>query len=99
MPTYEYRCGHCGHQFEEFQSMSAEPFEICPSCGHAALKRVFGGGAGMIFKGSGFYLTDYRKAGPTESTNTKQSSATTPSAGETKQTKTPTPPKEGSGGT
>jgi len=61
MPTYEYRCAACAHTFEEFQSMTADPFEICPQCGKPSLKRVMGGGAGMIFKGSGFYLTDYRK--------------------------------------
>jgi putative FmdB family regulatory protein len=72
MPTYEYRCAACAHTFEEFQSMTAEPFEICPHCGKPTLKRVIGGGAGMIFKGSGFYLTDYKK-GPSEA-STKSSS-------------------------
>ena len=61
MPTYEYRCAACAHTFEEFQSITAEPFQICPHCGKSTLRRVLGGGAGMIFKGSGFYLTDYKK--------------------------------------
>jgi putative FmdB family regulatory protein len=67
MPTYEYRCAACAHTFEEFQSMTADPFEICPQCGKSTLKRVMGGGAGLIFKGSGFYLTDYRKGGSSSS--------------------------------
>lgn len=63
MPTYDYKCMHCGHIFEEFQPMSAAPLIKCPQCGKDALKRVFSTGAGMIFKGQGFYLTDYKKSG------------------------------------
>lgn len=63
MPTYEYRCGSCAHEFEEFQSMSAEPLRVCPQCEDAALERLIGAGAGLIFKGSGFYETDYRSEG------------------------------------
>ncbi len=66
MPTYEYRCTGCGHDFEDFQSMTAEPLAICPQCGRSTLKRLLGGGGGMIFKGSGFYGTDYRKNGGRE---------------------------------
>ena len=62
MPTYDYRCSECGHTFEEFQSMSAESLITCPNCKRPALKRLMGGGAGMIFKGSGFYLTDYKSS-------------------------------------
>ncbi|HUI10561.1 MAG TPA: zinc ribbon domain-containing protein [Bacteroidota bacterium] len=61
MPTYEYLCRHCGHTFEEFQSMTEEPLVRCPKCGTDALARVMGTGGGVIFKGSGFYLTDYKK--------------------------------------
>lgn len=61
MPTYEYACAKCGHRFEEFQSMSAAPLTRCPKCGKKSLKRLVGGGAGLIFKGSGFYITDYKK--------------------------------------
>ncbi|HAL56032.1 MAG TPA: FmdB family transcriptional regulator [Bacteroidetes bacterium] len=61
MPTYDYRCKECGHAFEELQSMSADALIECPSCGKPALKRLMTAGAGMIFKGSGFYLTDYKK--------------------------------------
>ncbi len=60
MPTYEYKCEACGYQFERFQSMSAEPVKRCPECGKAKVKRLIGTGAGLIFKGSGFYITDYR---------------------------------------
>ena len=61
MPTYEYACGRCGHTFEEFQSITSKPLRKCPKCGRSALKRLVGGGAGLIFRGSGFYLTDYKK--------------------------------------
>ena len=60
MPTYEYVCGGCGHEFEEFQSITAKPLRKCPECGKQQLKRLIGTGAGVIFKGSGFYETDYR---------------------------------------
>ena len=59
MPTYEYKCSNCGHTFEYFQTMKAEPLTVCPKCG-GQLKRVIGTGAGPIFKGSGFYHTDYK---------------------------------------
>ncbi len=60
MPTYDYRCKACNHEFEEFQSMSAKPLKKCPECGKPKLERLIGTGAGVIFKGSGFYETDYR---------------------------------------
>jgi len=63
MPTYEYQCRRCQHRFEQFQSMSAEPLEICPKCG-GPVERLVSGGAGIISKGSGFHATDYLKAGP-----------------------------------
>jgi len=61
MPTYEYLCQKCGHEFEQFQSMRDEPLAQCPKCKKKALKRLVGGGAGLIFKGTGFYITDYKK--------------------------------------
>ena len=61
MPTYEYKCNRCGHHFEEFQSMNDKPIESCPKC-NGKVKRLIGAGAGMIFKGSGFYLTDYKRS-------------------------------------
>lgn len=60
MPTYEYACKSCKHAFEEFQSIKAAPLKKCPECGKAALERLIGTGAALIFKGSGFYQTDYR---------------------------------------
>ncbi len=60
MPTYDYRCDHCGHEFELFQSMTAKVRRKCPDCGEPRLKRLIGTGGGVIFKGSGFYQTDYR---------------------------------------
>jgi putative FmdB family regulatory protein len=60
MPTYEYACDACGHQFEEFQSIKAKPTTVCPKCKKKKVKRLISGGAGFLFKGSGFYITDYR---------------------------------------
>lgn len=60
MPTYDYKCDACEHAWEEFQSIKAEPTKKCPSCGKKKARRLIGGGAGLIFRGSGFYLTDYR---------------------------------------
>ncbi len=61
MPTYEYECEGCGHAFEEFQYMSDKPLRKCPKCGKMKLQRLIGSGAGIIFKGSGFYETDYKR--------------------------------------
>ncbi|HEY6951461.1 MAG TPA: zinc ribbon domain-containing protein [Bacteroidota bacterium] len=74
MPTYEYLCRECGHSFDEYQRMTADPLVVCPNCGKHALKRVMGTGGGLIFKGSGFYQTDYKKNGssPSGSTSTKK---------------------------
>jgi putative FmdB family regulatory protein len=60
MPTYDYECGACGHTFEQFQSITAPVTRKCPACGRLKLRRLIGTGAGIIFKGSGFYQTDYR---------------------------------------
>lgn len=67
MPTYEYACQKCGHEFEQFQSMRDEPLKKCPKCKKPGLKRLVGGGAGLIFKGTGFYITDYKKKSGGES--------------------------------
>jgi len=64
MPTYEYRCGACGHPFEVFQKISEPPIRTCPRCGEDAVERLISAGGGLVFKGSGFYATDYRKDGP-----------------------------------
>src|SRR3954468_11521648 len=81
MPTYEYKCTACGHAFERFQSIKAAPIKKCPECGKSKVKRLIGMGAGLLFKGSGFYITDYRgdsyskaakaDAAPTTSSDTK----------------------------
>ena len=60
MPTYEYQCDACGNRFEKFQSITAAPIKKCPSCGKSKVRRLIGTGAGLLFKGSGFYITDYR---------------------------------------
>ncbi len=59
MPTYDYKCKDCGHQFEEFQKIDVKPLEICPVC-NGKVQRLITGGTGLIFKGSGFYITDYK---------------------------------------
>lgn len=59
MPTYDYECTKCGHQFEKFQAMSDPPVKTCPKC-RGKVKRLIGAGAGLLFKGEGFYITDYR---------------------------------------
>ncbi len=66
MPTYEYHCDACQHDFEKFQSMSSPAVKKCPKCGKNKVKRLIGTGAGLIFKGSGFYITDYRDKGYSE---------------------------------
>jgi putative FmdB family regulatory protein len=90
MPTYEYVCEKCGQHFEKFQSMSAKPLTICPEdvCqmkrwGKGKVARAISGGAGVIFKGSGFYITDYRSEKYKEAAK-KESAATSSSGGETK---------------
>jgi putative FmdB family regulatory protein len=60
MPTYDYTCENCGYEFEQFQPIAARPLRKCPECGKMSLKRLIGSGSGVIFKGSGFYETDYR---------------------------------------
>lgn len=80
MPTYDYECAGCGHRFEAFQSMSDDPLRVCPSCNKRRLKRLIGGGMGVIFKGSGFYVTDNRSSGG----NGKKSEADSGGKGDTK---------------
>lgn len=62
MPTYDYECKNCDHNWEVFQSIKAKPIRKCPECGKLKAKRMIGTGAGIIFKGSGFYETDYRSS-------------------------------------
>ena len=81
MPTYDYKCSACGHEFELFQSMKAEPVKKCPSCGKAKAKRLIGTGAGLLFKGSGFYITDYRSDSYNKSASADTSSSSSSSSG------------------
>jgi putative FmdB family regulatory protein len=75
MPTYEYECGACGHRLEKFQSMTDRPIRKCPSCGRQKLQRLIGSGAGIIFKGSGFYETDYKRSGAASSSSNSEGSS------------------------
>jgi len=75
MPTYEYFCKNCQYEFEAFQSMSADPIKICPKCEQASVIRKISGGSGLIFKGSGFYITDYARKNSSTSTKESKSKA------------------------
>jgi putative FmdB family regulatory protein len=87
MPTYEYACSKCGHHFEKFQSMRDEPLKKCPKCSKSALKRLIGGGAGLIFKGTGFYITDYKNKPPTKAEAAESKPAAAAGAAESKPAK------------
>jgi putative FmdB family regulatory protein len=80
MPTYEYRCEACGHQFEHFQSISSPRLAVCPKCSKKKLNRLIGTGAGIIFKGSGFYATDYRSDSYNKAKAADHGGAPTPSS-------------------
>jgi putative FmdB family regulatory protein len=97
MPTYEYRCDACEHNFDEFQSFSEEPLKKCPRCGKKKLRRLFGGGAAVLFKGSGFYETDYRSESYKKAAKAEQEAAkpaSTAAESSTGKTATTTPAKE-----
>ncbi len=89
MPTYDYRCNACGHTFDELQSFSDPPLTKCPECKKNKLERLFGGGGAIIFKGNGFYETDYRRAGENGNGNGKADGEA--AKGESKETKAETP--------
>ena len=101
MPTYDYLCEACGHEFELFQQMSAARKDDLPECGKESLKRLVGTGAGILFKGSGFYETDYRsasykaaaesdrKAATSDSSSKAESGDTKKSSGESKAKESP----------
>ena len=91
MPTYQYQCKQCGHQLEELQSFTEAPLVRCPNCNTDNLVRVLGGGGGLIFKGSGFYLTDYKKESK-KSSSTKDKPKEVSS--DKKETATPAPSSE-----
>jgi putative FmdB family regulatory protein len=83
MPTYEYSCTSCGFEFEEFQSIAAEPLSQCPKC-KSRVQRKISGGTGLIFKGTGFYITDYKKGVPDSDSSTPK-----PKSKNTDKTKSP----------
>lgn len=87
MPTYDYICKNCGHKFEKFQNMSADLIKECPQC-HGHVERKIGAGAGLMFKGSGFYITDYK--------NNQKSSYTTSEKKETNSKNTKSETKKAS---
>jgi putative FmdB family regulatory protein len=106
MPTYDYECDACDHRFDAFQTMSAEPLKKCPQCGKKKLRRLFGAGAGLIFKGSGFYLTDYRSesykqaaaadkpaSSESSSSSTESKAASKPAEAKASDPKSSSPPK------
>ena len=80
MPTYDYKCDNCKNTFELFQSMKEDPITLCPECGHNTLKKMISMPAGLIFKGSGFYLTDYAKKNSSTSTDKTDKKDTTSTA-------------------
>ena len=80
MPTYDYRCKKCHHKFEAFQSMTSDLLTTCPKCGKKSLERLIGAGAGIIFKGSGFYSTDYKR-GSSSGPSARSSAAATSASG------------------
>ena len=98
MPTYEYICESCECEFEQFQSITAGPLRKCPQCGKHALKRLIGSGAGVIFKGNGFYETDYRsesykKAEKSEKGSADKGASEKKAKTESKDSKTTKPAK------
>jgi putative FmdB family regulatory protein len=93
MPTYDYICQDCAHEFEQFQAITARPIRKCPNCGELSLKRLIGAGSGLIFKGNGFYETDYRsesykKAEKSEKGTTETDSTEKKTEAKTKDPKT-----------
>jgi putative FmdB family regulatory protein len=100
MPTYEYKCESCGYEFEQFQSITAKPIRKCPKCKKTSVRRLIGIGAGIIFKGSGFYATDYRtdsykKAAEKEKSTTDKSTDKKETKAESKESKSTEKTKSG----
>ncbi|GAB4318830.1 MAG: hypothetical protein Kow0074_08260 [Candidatus Zixiibacteriota bacterium] len=91
MPTYDYKCGACGHQFEAFQSIKDDPLTKCPKCGNYSVKRLISPGGGLLFKGSGYYITDYRSSSYQQAAKKDTpTSTTTPKSDSTGSSKTST---------
>jgi putative FmdB family regulatory protein len=90
VPTYDYQCENCGHAFETMQSMQDAPLSVCPECENSTLRRLISGGAGVIFKGSGFYVNDSRQGrsgGSSTKTDKAASEGTSSGATETTSSK------------
>jgi putative FmdB family regulatory protein len=96
MPTYEYMCENCEHKFEQFQSITAKPLRTCPKCKKRKLKRLIGTGAGVIFKGSGFYETDYRSESYKKAKESEKKSTDKNTGKKDSETKTTESKSEGS---
>lgn len=94
MPTYEYRCNGCGHEFEIFQSITAKSLRKCPSCEKNALERLISGGGAVLFKGSGFYETDYRSKDYTKKAEAEKKSISGDASSGSSESK-PAPRSEG----
>ena len=88
MPTYDYECGSCEHSFELFQSITEPVKKKCPRCGRKSLRRLFGTGAAILFKGSGFYQTDYRSESYKKGAEAEKKSADTGSGSKSSESKT-----------
>ena len=85
MPTYEYQCDACGAKFELFQSITSKPIKKCPECSKRRVRRLIGAGAGIIFKGSGFYVTDSKKPDAAATPPAPREKGGSETRGETKQ--------------
>ena len=96
MPTYDYICDSCGHEFEAYESIKADSQTLCPSCAKSTLRRKIGAGAAILFKGSGFYQTDYR-SDSYKSAAKADKPPEAPKAAETTSSSSPTPAKSDSG--
>jgi putative FmdB family regulatory protein len=87
MPTYDYRCSACDHQFEQFQSMKDKSLRTCPKCKKPKLERLIGTGGAIIFKGSGFYQTDYRSEGYKQAASADKPADSTPADAKSSESK------------
>jgi putative FmdB family regulatory protein len=95
MPTYDYKCGTCNSTFEFFQSMKDDPMTLCPQCGHNDLKKLVSMPAGLIFKGTGFYQTDYVKKSGSTSASSSNSVSDSPASSSDSKVATEKPKKSG----
>ena len=100
MPTYDYVCDSCGHEFEAFESIKSDPQTLCPKCAEKALRRKIGPGAAILFKGSGFYQTDYRSDSYKQSAKADKppESSSSSTSSEKSSSSSTTPGKGSSGG-